>query len=300
MNEQTQDLALELIDEPKHAMRTDIPRDEIFELAADIKRNGLINPITVRPVGDRFEVVAGHRRFLAHRYGGEVKIRCIVRELTDDQVFSIMTSENLKREEVNYVDEAIHVARLMNMHNEETAKVAEIVGRSKDWVETRMLIFRMPDTMKVALREKKIKLGVGTALMEISDDIDRQTCIDMAISQGASAVVAQYWVAQWKAGLFGHNTASMELDENVPEGQRARVQLRCSIDGELHDAREFTTFLVANKNAGYVEAMAQHMKDERAAATLSPSLKEEVPVLESSSEGGEAKSKPEEVEQPDR
>jgi len=300
MSEQTQDIALELIDEPQHAMRTDIPRDEIFELAADIKRNGLINPITVRPVGDRFEVVAGHRRFLAHRYGGIVKIRCIVRELNDEQVFSIMTSENLKREEVNYVDEAIHVSRLMNMHNEDIAKVADIVGRSKDWVETRMLVFRMPDTMKAALREKKIKLGVATALMEITDDFDRQTCLEMAISQGASAVIAQYWVAQWKAGLFGRNTGNMELDEDVPEGERAKVQLRCSIDGELHDAREFTTFLVWNNNAGYVEAMAQHMKDERAKNTLSPSLEEEVSAVESSSDGGVAETNPEEGEQSDR
>src|SRR3990167_3952240 len=161
------DILIDKIDEPTHAMRTDINRDEIFELAIDIKRNGLINPITVRPRGDRFEVVAGHRRFLAHRYGGIAKIRCIVRELTDDAAYAIMTSENLARQDVNPADEATHVSRLVNMHDGDIGKVMEITSRSRNWVEDRIAISNMPDDLRAALREGKIKLGVALALHRI-------------------------------------------------------------------------------------------------------------------------------------
>lgn len=259
MEQNERDIALDFIDEPAAAMRTDIGRDEVFELAQDIKKNGLINPITVRPRGERFEVVAGHRRFLAHRYGGIPKIRCVVRDLTDDEAFAIMTSENLKRENVNPVDEATHVRRLMDMHGNNISKVCDIVNRGREWVESRMTIARMPDVLREALRTEKIKLGVALALVEIDNDVDLRGCLDMAISQGASVVVANYWVAQYKAGLFGHALEKHLPDSDMPDGQRTVVMLRCAVDGKEHPASEMRSILVHGGNVGYVEALRTHL-----------------------------------------
>lgn len=269
MTHDERELPLEVIDEPAQAMRSDIPRDEVFELAQDIKKNGLINPITVRPRGERFEVVAGHRRFLAHRYGGIPKIRCIVRELTDDEAFAIMTSENLKRENVNPVDEAIHTERLMRMHNGDVQKVSDIVNRGRDWVESRMQIAQMPDELKDALRTERIKLGVALAISQITDEVDRRACLDMAVSQGASVVIAQYWLAQWKAGLFGHALERTLPDSNAPGGQRTVVMLRCSIDGKEYPATEFVSMLVRRDNLGYVEALRSHLNSPPVATDFS-------------------------------
>lgn len=269
-NNDTRTILCELIDEPAQAMRSEIPRDAIFEMVDDIRRNGLINPITVRPRGDRFEVVAGHRRFLAHRYGGFATIRCIVRELSDDDAFAIMTSENLKRENVNPVDEAMHTARLLKIHNNDIEKVAGIVGRSRNWVESRIEIGAMPDDVKNLLRTENIKLGVALALAQITDDVDRAAVTQMAQSQGASVVMAQYWLAQWKAGLFGHATQVASPDSSLPEGQRITVMLRCALDGLEHPASEFVSVLVHNANVGYVEAMREHLKNEREKTTHAP------------------------------
>lgn len=270
MNEQQQDvrtILCELIDEPAQAMRSDISRDAIFEMVDDIRRNGLINPITVRPSGGRFEVVAGHRRFLAHRYGGFASIRCIVRELSDDEAFAIMTSENLKRENVNPVDEASHVGRLLTMHNGNIDKVADIVGRSKSWIESRVAIGVMPEDIKQELRGEKIKLGVALALAEITDDTDRAAVLQMALSQGASVVMAQYWLAQWRAGLFGHATSVAVPDSSMPAGERHVVMLRCTIDEKEHPASEFSSVLVHNENMKYIVAMREHLRSEREKTT---------------------------------
>lgn len=287
------DLPLDIIDEPSNAMRSDIPREDVFELADDIKRNGLISPITVRPRGERYEVVAGHRRFLAHRYGGILKIRCIVRELSDDEALAIMTSENLKRQDVNPLDEATHISRLLAAHEGDINKVAEIVGYSPAWVESRATINIMSDILKTALKEGKIKLGVAFALHEITTPADQQVCLDMAISQGASVVVAQYYVAQWKAGLFGHTLEQKIKDSDAPDGVRRVVMLRDAIDGKEYPASDFVTFLVSRKNEGLVLALSEHVKNNPE-VTETPHVEDiEEDVIELDSSGGETETEPE-------
>lgn len=266
MNEDSRIIELSMIDEPPQAMRSDIPRDAVFELAKDIKRNGLINPITVRPVGDRFEVVAGHRRLLAHRYGGLPTIRCIVRDLSDDETFAIMTSENLKRAEVPVVDEATHASRAVEYCKGDLDAAAKMCGESRYWVETRLAIAALPDDLKTALREEKIKMGVALALGKITDDGDRASCLSMAITQGASVVVANFWVAQWEAGLFGNAAAANGGDPNAPSLPPPVVMLRCAIDGKEHPATDMISVLVWRENLGFVTAMREHLETERIAA----------------------------------
>ncbi len=264
------DISLDLIDEPAEAMRTDISRDAVFELGADIMRNGLISPITVRPRGSRYEVVAGHRRFLAHRYCGIPKIKCIVRELTDREVFSVMTSENLKRENVPPVDEALHVARAMIVHNGDIEAVAKDCSKSRAWVESRIAIGAMPADIKESLQAEKIKLGVSLALAEITDDTDRAAVLQMAISQGASVVMAQYWLAQWNAGLFGHASNVAIPDASHLDGIRNVVMLRCNIDGEEHPASEMHSVLIHQSNLGYVDALRASIKNDNAKIIPAP------------------------------
>lgn len=264
------EIALDDIEEPENAMRSDIDRDPIFELAADIKKNGLINPITVRPRNGKYEVVAGHRRFLAHRYGGMVKIRCIVRELSDDEALSIMTSENLKREDVNAVDEASHVARLLKLHKGDVQVVADIVNRGREWVESRANIDAMPVDIKDALRAGKIKIGVAVALAQIDNDADREAVLGMAISQGASVVMAQYFLAQWNAGLFGHALTQSLPDANLPEGERRVVMLRDGIDGKEYPATDFVTLLVYRENWHLIDGLKVYVANLAAESATPP------------------------------
>lgn len=270
MEQEIQVLTLDQINEPPQAMRTDIDRDAVFELAADIKKNGLINPITVRPVGERYEIVAGHRRFLAHRYGGMATIRAIVRALSDDEAFAVMTSENLVREDVNPVDEAVHTARLMEIHGGDVDKVCSILNRGRSWVEARIAIGVLPDDTKALLKDGRVSMGVALALGQITDDIDRAACTQMAISQGASVVMAQYWLAQWRAGLFGHAT-SVETPDGLDGAPGPRViMLTCGIDGKKHPADEMTSVLVHKGNIGYIQAMREHLESEASVSGPTP------------------------------
>lgn len=278
----TQEIAIEMIDLPAHNMRTDIDRDAIFELAADIKANGLINPITVRRKHNdenktgckvdrktneclteahwRYELVAGQRRYLAHQYGGIRNIKATVRELSDDEAFSVMTSENLARTDVHPVDEASHVTKLMEMKAGDIDAVAKIAKRSREWVQSRLRVGEMDDELKDALRTNKIKLGVALILQQIGDQIDRNATLQMAIAQGATLVTANYWLAQWQAGLFGHATAYANPDPNVPERERIVIKLRCTIDGKEYPASEFVSVLIHSSNIGFLDAIRDELK----------------------------------------
>jgi ParB/RepB/Spo0J family partition protein len=289
MEQKILDLRLEQICEPPQAMRTEIPRDAIFELAQDIKQNGLINPITVRPMpysGSRgacpdyaangkcahqhtmiYEIVAGHRRFLAHRYGGIATIRCIVRELSDDEAFAIMTSENLARENVNPVDEAIHTMRLLEHCGGDVEKARAIMNRSRNWIEDRVTIAQMYPELQQALREGKIKIGAALALTKITDETDQRACLGMAISQGASVTIVNYWVAQWHAGIFGHANSVTVPDSDLPERERQVITLKCAIDGKDYPCEEFVSIMVARKNLGYVQAINEHLKQTESEPT---------------------------------
>lgn len=282
MDTDARDILCSEIDLPPENMRGTINRDTIFELAEDIKRNGLINSITVRPKGERYEVVAGQRRLLAHHYGGIPTIKAVVRDLNDNEAFAVMTSENNKREDVPLLDQVAHAARAVAHCGGDVDAAAKLLGESKYWVETRLAVAEMPERLKDALRDDKIKLGVAFALHKITDDTDQQGCLDLCISQGASVVIANYYAAQWAAGLFGHATSKVSPDAPGEEPGRTVVMLRDAIDGQDYPASEMRTVLTHAKNLVYVDGLREHLKKPAEPSPSGPVLSEKVGGSESS------------------
>jgi ParB/RepB/Spo0J family partition protein len=235
---------------PVDNMRTEINRDELYDLADDIKKNGLINPITVRPLGDDYELVAGQRRYLAHQIGGMIKIRCIVRNLSDDEALAVMTSENLARVDVNPVDEANHVGRLMKLHNDDVQHVAKIVNRSVSWVKDRCLVALMPDYMQEALAQGKLKLGVALNLCEITDEAILRMWVEIAVRDGTSVAQSRYWVDGWRLNRLSNNVDSSLPPSGFQADVPHVVKFKCAIDGKEYDARQFRQLFVHESNIG--------------------------------------------------
>lgn len=233
---------------PPNNMREHVDRDALFELADDIKKNGLISPITVRPLNGKYELVAGQRRLLAHQYGGIIEIDCIVKELSDEEAFAVMTSENLARVDVNPVDESKHVGRLVEVKNGDIKSVAKIVGRSETWVRDRLAIASMPDYMQEMLASKQIKLGVALELIEITDERIRRMWCEIAVRDGVSQAQANYWVHGWRMNnLPGEAHSEIPPEGFIPEAPRP-VEFECQLDGKKYDARLVRTVMIAEEN----------------------------------------------------
>lgn len=245
---------------PPNNMREHIDRDEIFELADDIKKNGLISPITVRPITDGYELVAGQRRYLAHQFAGILKIKCIVRELSDEEAFAIMTSENLSRVDVNPIDEAKHVARLMQIHNGNMDIAKRLTGRGEKWIRDRLAIGEMPDYMQELLANKEIKIGVALILAQITDEATRKMWTFQAVRDGANIQLAEYWLADFKR----RSLPGGELDTNAGGVNDftppSAIMFTCAIDGQQYDTRLCKSVIIYEGNLDVFNAFVSEFR----------------------------------------
>lgn len=255
-----QEIITDKIKLPENNMREHIDRDEIFELAEDIKKNGLISPITVRPKNGGYELVAGQRRYLAHQYAGIIKIKCIVRELSDEEAFAIMTSENLSRVDVNPIDEAKHVARLMQIHNNNFEIAKRLTGRSEKWIRDRLSIGEMPDYMQELLANKEIKIGVALILAQITDESTRKMWTFQAVRDGANIQLAEYWLADFKR----RSLPGGEMDANAGGANDfappSAVMFTCAIDGQQYDTRLCKSVIIYEGNLDVFNAFVSEFR----------------------------------------
>ncbi len=162
---------IKLIDENPQNPRTEI--GDVSDLEASIKAHGLIQPITVRPVGKRYQVVAGSRRFTALKNLNFIKISCNVREIDDKEAFEIATTENITRKDMDPADECMAVAKMLDDGND-IHTVASHFGRHPRWVIGRVKMARLGGEALEKLKDGTITLGHAEALTMADDkDIER-------------------------------------------------------------------------------------------------------------------------------
>jgi ParB/RepB/Spo0J family partition protein len=248
MSEQTQEIYTDRIVDPKDPMRTELDRAGLYELADNIKQNGLINPITVRPAGELYEVVAGHRRLAACRIAGKIKIQCIVRELTDQQTFEVMAAENLERADVDPVDESIFIKRFIQQTGKSVADVAKSLRRSVSFVESRLAVGEMPDYMQKHIRAATLKLGAALALVQIIDEPLRRTWVEMAVRDGVSVAQAEFWLHGWQVNRLPGGTNDLNPPSGYDPGEPHIVMFECAVDGKKYDASTFKSIMIHNAN----------------------------------------------------
>ncbi|MBU1621912.1 MAG: ParB/RepB/Spo0J family partition protein [Gammaproteobacteria bacterium] len=191
-------IKLDLIDPPVKADRLEIDMDEVRSLAENIKEVGLIYPIIVRAKGDRFSIIAGHCRYLAHGILGESKIRCVVRDISDVEVALLRASENLKRISLSVIEEAHIYSNLEKAFSLSHDEIGKRFGKSPGVVKRRLDLLKMPEELQRAVHKKEISYGVAEELWRISDVGSMQYYLAFAIEHGVTVTVARGWVKDWK------------------------------------------------------------------------------------------------------
>ena len=119
--------------------------EKIEELANSIKEHGVIQPIVVRNMGDGYEIVAGERRWRAARKAGLNEVPCIVRELTDEQNMLFAIIENMQREDLNPIEEAQGLDRMIKSFGLTQEEVSKSVGKSRPYISNSLRLLKLPD-----------------------------------------------------------------------------------------------------------------------------------------------------------
>jgi ParB/RepB/Spo0J family partition protein len=187
-------VSIDAIDPPERAMREQMDDDELDKLAANIKRNGILQPPGVVPVGDRFRISWGHRRLVAAQMAGEHAIP--VRVLLDDDVQEeeFKYAENTFRENVNPAEEATWLADLLeHKHGGDLDSLCLALNLKESTVNGRLDLLRGDDQVRAALQTNKIGLGVARELNRMKEPSWRAYRLAEAIEQGSTERVVRDW-----------------------------------------------------------------------------------------------------------
>ena len=153
----------------KYQPRTRMDEDSLSELAASIKVRGVIQPIVVRPVGgERYEILAGERRWRAARLAGLQSIPAVVREVPDEAALGIGLIENIQREDLNPLEEANGLRRLIEEFKLTHDEVARAIGRSRAGVSNLLRLLELAAPVQEMLQEGRIDMGHARALLALS------------------------------------------------------------------------------------------------------------------------------------
>jgi len=189
------ELSLGDLSEPARPARTEMQDAGLEDLARSIHALGVLEPLLVKRTAGgpaRFEVVAGHRRLLAARMAGLASVPCLVLpEAAPEQ--ATMVHENLIREELHPLDEALLYADLYERAGDDIEKVAELVQRPLDYVSRRLLLGQLPEPVRAALRADTIALGVAEELGKMSAESDQEWYLQHAIRGGCSVAQMRQW-----------------------------------------------------------------------------------------------------------
>lgn len=194
-------IPLNLVDPPLGQIRMEIPQDGIRGLADSIKAIGQLQPILVRPVGPRFEVVFGHRRWLAFNLLARKNIQAVVRELTDQQAALMRATENEERLDMSPIEQAAVYQDLIETHGMTIDKIGEKMGKSPGVVKRRLDLLKMAPQLQKAIHEKKISYGVGEEFARIRDLNMIDYYLGYAVDHGCTVAVARQWVGDYQKVL---------------------------------------------------------------------------------------------------
>ena len=165
-------ISLSRIVEDKNQPRKTFNSETIKELASSIKEQGIINPITVRPYGGKYVIIAGERRFLAARQAGLKVIPALVRRVSKNDVMLISLIENLQREDLNSIDRAEGIKALKVNLGLPWTQVAKKLGLSKQRILDLVGLLDLPDEIKEDIRSKKLTEKHGRALRKLKSSKD--------------------------------------------------------------------------------------------------------------------------------
>lgn len=179
-------LSLDALQPGKYQPRTRMDPGSLEELAASIKAQGLIQPISVRPVGaERYEIIAGERRWRAARIAGLVEVPVLIRDIPDDATLAISLIENIQREDLNPLEAAAGIQRLIGEFRMTHQSAAQAVGYSRSAVSNLLRLLNLAPPVRELLMEARLDMGHARALLALSHARQIETA-HMVVSRGLS------------------------------------------------------------------------------------------------------------------
>jgi len=165
-------LPIDLIQRGRYQPRRDFDPDSLRELADSIAAQGVVQPIVVRPVGQgHYEIIAGERRWRASQQAGLSEIPAVIRDVSDQTAMAMGLIENIQREDLNPLEEATALHRLLNEFELTHQQIAQAVGKSRTTVTNLLRLLELNEDVKKLVEAKKIEMGHARALLGLQTQV---------------------------------------------------------------------------------------------------------------------------------
>ena len=230
---QLRELPVDLVVRGRFQPRTHIAPEALEELTQSIRARGVVQPIVVRPAEDgrHFEIIAGERRWRAAQAAGLADIPAVVRDVADDAAFAIALIENIQREDLNPIEEAAAVGRLIEEFNLTHQEAADAIGRSRVGVSNILRLLELGDEARSLVEQGELDMGHARALLGLKGDVQSRAAREV-VSKALTARQTEELVRRLKepadakpAATRGDDPDVRRLTEKLSEQLGARVQI---------------------------------------------------------------------------
>ena len=198
-------IPLELLQRGQYQPRVDMRQDSLEDLASSIKVQGVVQPIVARRIANaggtqRYEIVAGERRWRAAQLAGLAEIPAVIRDVTDEAAIAMALIENIQRENLNPLEESRALDRLIREFDLTHAEAATAVGRSRATVSNLLRLQDLSDKVKPLLEQRQLEMGHARALLAISDPTQQFDAARQVVKKGLSVRETEKLVKHMLAG----------------------------------------------------------------------------------------------------
>lgn len=174
--------------------RSDFDNEALSELAESIKSYGILNPLTVRARNGQYELVAGERRLRAAKLAGLKEVPCIMLDVDLENAGLIALIENLQRKDLDFVEEAIAIHRLIRMFGLSQEECAKRIGKSQSAVANKLRLLKLPQDILDALRENGLTERHGRALLRLGSEKEQRTALKYIIENALTVAAADSYI----------------------------------------------------------------------------------------------------------
>jgi len=260
-------LPLDLLQRGKYQPRSDMRAETLGELAESIKAQGIVQPILVRPVGrpqlgesQRYEIIAGERRWRAAQMAGLSEIPAVVREVPDEAAVAMALIENIQRENLNPLEEAGALSRLIEEFGLTHQAAAEAVGRSRAAVSNLLRLMELADEVKALVEQRSIEMGHARALLGLTNRRQQVEVAHLVAKKALSVRETEVLVRRLLSPPATRNQPPAEAD---PDIRRLEMDLADKLGARVafqHSASGKGKLVVSYNSLDELEGILAHIQ----------------------------------------
>jgi ParB family chromosome partitioning protein len=259
-------IPVELLQRGQYQPRVDMRQDSLEDLANSIRAQGVVQPIVVRPIErrgneQRYEIVAGERRWRAAQLAGLAEIPAVIREVPDESAIAMALIENIQRENLNPLEEARALDRLIREFDLTHAEAAQAVGRSRAAVSNLLRLRDLSDKVKPLLEDRQLEMGHARALLSIANATQQHDAARQVVKKGLSVRETERLVKRMLEGAKpkgatkapAQNADIRRLEMEVSEKLGAKVSVN-------HTSKGAGKVVISYNSLDELDGILKHIK----------------------------------------